>query len=81
MQPAFAFRYGRKVEERDGGKLLVAAVPPGIDGTVWSLDRLVQPYENFETLTVPQAFSLSPEVLLVPSDALIGDNTRDRRPQ
>lgn len=59
-----------EVEERDGGKLLVAAVPPEMDGTVWSLDRLVQPYQNFEALNFPQAFSLSPEVLLVPSDAL-----------
>ncbi len=59
-----------KVEDRDDGKLMVVSVPPGLDGKVWSLDRLVQYYFNFETLTVPQAFSLSPEVLMVPSDAL-----------
>ena len=58
------------VEHRDGGKLTIVLVPPDQDGKAWSLDRLVQPYENFETLTVPQAFSLSPETLLVPGDAL-----------
>jgi hypothetical protein len=58
------------VEHRDGGKLMIVPVPPDQDGKAWSLDRLVQPYENFETLTVPQAFSLSPETLLVPGDAL-----------
>jgi hypothetical protein len=59
------------VEDRDSGKLMVVPVPPGMDGKAWSLDRLVQPYENFETLTVRQAFSLSPEVFMVPSDALM----------
>ena len=59
-----------KVESRDGGKLMVIKVPTGMDGKVWSLDRLVQFYQNFETLTIPQAFSLSPETLMVPRDAL-----------
>ena len=58
------------VEHRDGGKLMIVSVPPDQDGKAWWLERLVQPYENFETLTVPQAFSLSPETLLVPGDAL-----------
>ena len=58
------------VESRDGGKLMVITVPAEMDGKVWSLDRLVQYIQNFETLTIPQAFSLSPEVLMVPSDAL-----------
>ena len=58
------------VEERDGGKLAVLPVPAGMDGKIWSFERFIQPYENFEPLTVPQAFSLSPEVLMVPSDAL-----------
>ena len=70
-----------QVEERDGGKLLVAPVPPGQDGKVWSLDRLVQPYQNFETLNFPQVFSLAPELLLVPSDAIIGGDAHDWRPQ
>lgn len=58
-----------KVEERDGGKLMVIPVPAGMDGQVWSLDRLVQYYENFETLTIPQVFAFSPEALLIPEDA------------
>ena len=58
------------VDERDGGKLVVAQVPQGMDGKVWSMDKLVQPYANFEMQNVPQAFSLSPEVMMVPSDAL-----------
>jgi hypothetical protein len=49
---------------------MIVPVPADQDSKAWSLDRLVQPYENFETLTVPQAFSLSPETLLVPGDAL-----------
>ena len=69
--PVYLPNGGRaKTEDRDGGKLMVVSVPAGLDGKAWSLDRLVQPYFNFETLTVPQAFSLSPEVLTVPSDAL-----------
>ena len=59
-----------KIEERDGGKLVVIPVPAGMDGKVWSLERLVQPYFNFETLNIPQCFSLSPEVLMVPADAV-----------
>ncbi len=59
-----------KVDERDGGKLVVAAVPAGMDGQVWSMERLVQPNEDFQTLTVPQAFSLEPQALMVPEDAL-----------
>ena len=57
------------VENRDNGKLLVVPVPRGQDDQVWWLDRVVQPDEPFETVTVPQAFSLSPEGLMVPSDA------------
>ena len=59
-----------KVEDHDGGKLMEVAVPAGMDGKIWSLDRLVQPYEDFQTLNVPQAFALSPDTLLVPRDAL-----------
>ena len=59
-----------KIDERDGGKLMVADVPTGMDGKVWSLQKLVQPYFPPETLNIPQCFSLSPEVLMVPSDAL-----------
>ncbi|HRV03968.1 MAG TPA: DUF4838 domain-containing protein [Candidatus Ratteibacteria bacterium] len=59
-----------KVEERDNGKLVVVPVPEGTDGKVWSLEKLIQPYFNFEMLNVPQAFSLSPSVLMVPEDAL-----------
>jgi hypothetical protein len=59
-----------KIDSRDGGKLVVITVPAGMDGKVWFLDGLTQHYGSIETLTIPQAFSLDPDVLMVPSDAL-----------
>ena len=51
-----------KVGQRDGGKLAWVAVPSGMDGKVWSLDRLVQVNGDFETLTILQVFALEPDV-------------------
>jgi hypothetical protein len=83
IEPPFCQPDGQlaKIEERSGGRLVVIPVPAGMDSKVWSLEHLVQPYQNFEALNFPQAFSLSPDVLLVPSDAIIGGNAHERRPQ
>ena len=60
-----------QIEERDAGKLVVIPIPAGMDGKVWSFERLAQPYKDFQTLTVPQVFALSPDVLSVPDDARV----------
>jgi hypothetical protein len=59
-----------KFERRDNGKLLVANVPPGQDGKVWSIRRVCSPVVPMEMLTVPQAFSQEPGTLMLPDDAL-----------
>ena len=56
------------VERQDNGKLLLATVPAGQDGKVWSCQRIVCPHVPLEMLTTPQTFSLSPEVLMVPAE-------------
>lgn len=59
-----------RVEGRDNSKVMVIAIPTGQDGKVWWLDKFIQPNLPFRTLNIPQAFSIEPQVLMVPSDAL-----------
>jgi hypothetical protein len=60
------------VERLDGGRLLVARVPPGQAGRIWTLRRAVAPDSSLRLLNVPQRLALSPRALRVPSDALAG---------
>jgi hypothetical protein len=57
------------IEYRDERRTLEIAVPAGQDGRIWSLNHMVSPDFPHEMLNAPQAFSLSPETLMVPSDA------------
>lgn len=59
------------MEFRDNRRVIEVAVPTGEDGKIWSLNRSVSPDLPFRMLNVPQTFSLSPEALMVPSDALM----------
>ena len=81
IEPPFYQPDGQRVviEERSGGRLVVFPVPTGMDGKVWSVERLIQPYLNFEALNVPQYFSFSPEVLMVPEDALESPPAQERK--
>jgi len=54
---------------RDGRRTLEIEIPPGQDGRIWSFDHMVSPDFPPRLLNAPQAFSLSPETLMVPSDA------------
>ena len=54
----------------EGNRIVTVAVPKGQGGKVWSIDGLMAPNFPMEMLTAPQAFSLTPEVLMVPSDSL-----------
>ncbi|MBI5003684.1 DUF4838 domain-containing protein, partial [Candidatus Kaiserbacteria bacterium] len=56
-------------EKRDANQVVVAIVPSGEDGAVWSMNYLMAPDFPSEMLTTPQTFSLEPQVLMVPSDA------------
>ena len=58
------------LQARDGRRTLVVQVPPGMDGRIWSLNHSVSPDEPLQMLSTPQAFSLAPELLRVPRDAL-----------
>jgi hypothetical protein len=63
----------RKVdtELRDDNKIVIASVPAGEDGRIWSVRQwLMSPNVPHEMLTTPQTFSLEPESLMVPDDAL-----------
>jgi len=59
-----------QLDRRDNGQLIIATVPAGQDGTVWSMSHFCWPNDSMEMFTSPQTFSLSPETLMVPSDAL-----------
>ena len=59
-----------KPELIDQGHLLLITIPAEHQGKVWSLDRAKTPNTPFVMLNAPQAFSFSPEALLVPEDAL-----------
>ncbi len=61
---------GEDTQLSEGNRIVTVAVPKGQDGKVWSIDGLMAPDFPMEMLTTPQAFSLTPEVLMVPSDAL-----------
>lgn len=56
----------------DKGKVLQAKVGAGLDGKIWSIYKSISPNGPMEMFTTPQTFSLSPDTLLVPSDALSG---------
>jgi hypothetical protein len=58
------------VERHDGGRLILVKVEPGEDGRAWSLKDVRTPNAPHRMLNVPQAFSFSPETLMVPEDAL-----------
>ncbi|HVF11382.1 MAG TPA: DUF4838 domain-containing protein [Abditibacteriaceae bacterium] len=59
-----------KLDMRDGGRMLLIAVPPGQDAKVWSLQGSRSPNAPHRMLNVPAAFSFSPDTLMVPADAL-----------
>ena len=50
--------------------MILATVPKGHDGRVWALDYVRAPDRPIRMLTVPNVFSLFPNTLLVPEDAL-----------
>ncbi|GLK69714.1 DUF4838 domain-containing protein [Hansschlegelia plantiphila] len=58
------------IDFQDGRRVLLIDVPHGADGKIWSLTRSVSPNEPFRMLNAPQAFSLSPNTLMIPRDAL-----------
>jgi len=62
--------HGEGTQLSEGNRIVTVAVPKGQDGKVWSMNGLMAPDYPIEMLTTPQAFSLTPEVLMVPSDAL-----------
>jgi hypothetical protein len=51
-----------------GGKLLVADVPPGQDGRVWSLSGY-KAWVPIKLLNAPQVFSFFPDTMMVPAPA------------
>ncbi|MEO6908252.1 MAG: hypothetical protein ABI210_10210, partial [Abditibacteriaceae bacterium] len=57
-------------ESHDAGTLVIVTVPEGQDGKVWSLEAVRTPDEPIRMLNVPNFFSLSPDSLMVPQDAL-----------
>lgn len=71
MQPRLWDNEGKAVPftVHDGGQVLLATVPPGQDGKVWAIDRIVAPSSTLQMLNVPQAFAFSPQTLLAPQDA------------
>lgn len=58
------------IERHDGGKMMLVAVPPGMDGKVWSLADSRSPDHPHRMLNVPHVFAFSPETLSVPADAI-----------
>lgn len=58
------------IERHDNGKMMLVAVPPGMDGKVWSLEGSHAPNEPHRMLNVPQVFAFSPDTLSIPEDAL-----------
>ncbi|MEO6906413.1 MAG: hypothetical protein ABI210_00850, partial [Abditibacteriaceae bacterium] len=58
------------IKSYDGGTLVIANVPEGQDGKAWSLVGVRTPNAPMRLLNAPNFFSLSPETLLVPQDAL-----------
>ena len=58
------------IDFQDNRRTMVVDVPAGQDDRIWSLNHSVSPDFPHQMLNLPQAFSLSPEVLMVPSDAL-----------
>lgn len=57
-----------EIDLRDSSKLLVVTVPQGEDGKVWSLKDSISPDFPMEMLASPQAFSFTPEVVMVPEE-------------
>jgi hypothetical protein len=58
-------------QDYDNGKILVLPVAPGQDGKAWSVEGVVSAGNvSPQGLNVPQAFTFSPDALMVPSDAL-----------
>ncbi|HEY8130142.1 MAG TPA: hypothetical protein VIF39_15770, partial [Hyphomicrobium sp.] len=58
-----------QIDYRDGRRMLEIKVPPGQDEKIWSCERMVSPELPPQLLNAPQAFSFSPETLMIPSDA------------
>ncbi|MEO6906638.1 MAG: DUF4838 domain-containing protein [Abditibacteriaceae bacterium] len=58
------------VKSYDGGTLVIAIVPEEQDGKAWSMVSVRTPNAPFRMLNVPNFFSLSPDTLMVPQDAL-----------
>lgn len=58
------------VLEPEDGPLVIAEVPEGQDGGVWSLRRPGAAPGDVRLLNAPEMFSLSPEALMVPREAL-----------
>ena len=69
----FRLRYpsGEPVQLRyqDNRRVIEADVPAGSDGRIWSIENSVSPNQPHKMLTTPQAFSLSAETAMAPSDA------------
>ena len=56
-----------QVHQGKGRKLIVIDVPPGQDGKVWSISKY-KAWTGLRLLNVPQAFSFSPDAILVPKE-------------
>lgn len=57
----------------DEGHLMMIKVPREHQAKEWSLDRAKCPIGPLEMLNAPNAFALSPESLLIPQNALLGE--------
>jgi hypothetical protein len=66
------------VERFDGGRLLIARVPQGQAGRIWTLRRAVSPDATLRLLNVPQRLALTPQALRVPRQALAGSGALPR---
>ena len=58
----------------DSRRVQIVDVPPGQDGKVWSINRSVSPDEPFKMLNAPQAFALSPDLVMTSTDALSSED-------
>jgi hypothetical protein len=59
-----------ELDQYDNGQLNLVEVPAGQDGKVWSISSVASPNVPITMLNVPHVFSLFPDTLLTPKDAL-----------
>ena len=59
-----------KAQVYEGRHVLLYAVPPGEDGKVWKIARIVAPNYPIDILNAPNVFAFAPEMLMVPNSAL-----------